>query len=139
MRRLTGLAIRITASVLLLLTISAWAVTRFQLINIRVKWLDIDLASPGVVVVVRDWDELALWTYQRSVWLDHAYQVFFDHSEPAPNEVTRWFPGGWFSKYGSNFTLVIRHTTLAGYVAMLNVAVFGLWWRRRRKAVPCEG
>ncbi|HBE67902.1 MAG TPA: hypothetical protein DDW52_07110 [Planctomycetaceae bacterium] len=136
MRGLMSLAFRITANVLLSLTISVWAVTRFQYIDIEAKRILIELASPGVAVTVGDWNErLSIRTRQRTAEMDVILSTGFDYrGQRAPlYECARWFPGGWLCKSRNGNLLVIKHSALIGCAAMLNVVVYGLWWRRRRR------
>lgn len=134
MRRLTGLAIRITASVLLLLTISAWAVSRFQHVTIVAQWVYLEVSPLGLVVIGHDWDEMSVSIKERNAKLDETYALPFDYPRQSePYEFACWFPGGWVSKYYVGYQLVIEHVALIGYAAVLNIVVYGIWWRRRRR------
>lgn len=145
MRRLMGFTTRITASILLLLTISAWGVSRFRYVDIKAEWIRLDVQAAGVTVFIADWGETNVSVGERrGPMLD---DLLFEAPELflrfVPGAAARWFPGGWFTIIRNDndnllFIIIITHTGLVCYAAILNAVVYGLWWRRRRKGPTCD-
>jgi len=122
MRRLMTLAVRVMASVILMLAIAAWLATRSTTFTVLTPVGAIVVAEPGVWSMTHPFVWLfEFTTVKRSPEHDSNLQSYFEREYVFAPPL---------------FCLHAGHWVLIGAAAFLNICVWGLWWRRRLKDSP---
>jgi len=143
MRRLTGLAIRISCTLILTMVVTSYIFTRSTMACSKLGWATIGLRPPGIQLTLNKPHETDVrhYTLKRSSVYDVFYGDVFSLTE-ADGVCT--FPGGWMDDWSVlndinyRVNVCLRYTLLLSSAAGLNILVHGLWWLKKRRTALRE-
>lgn len=136
MRRLMSLAIRIAASVLFLLSITAWGLSRQHVVEVRVPFLSLSISPHAVSATqIAMTQEFAIEFAPWSQWLHDEMKRSFRNRDlivTQPQFVRFWGGGIWYSSFERS--IWFRPWIPTFCAAALNAIIYSVIWRRRRSA-----
>jgi len=130
-----GLAVRVTASALLVLTIAVWAFSRHYFVEIRIPFLSLRLTPHALSAVQIDvTQELSIKVTPWPQWLrEEVKQSFRFRDIVVPQLQTVHFWGGGIHYSSVERGIWMRPWALISCAITLNAASYLVRWRRRRK------